>query len=80
MSLYRQQSHRARYDMRELIIGILSNSDCPLSRTEIANAIQRRKSLNVNSLLEELVVEGYVERSIRVYSNGVQGYQYVWRR
>jgi predicted transcriptional regulator len=76
----RRQAHRARDDMRDLIVDLLMHSQRPLSRTEIAEAIQRRKSLNVNSLIEGLVEEGLVERTVRVYANGVQGYQYQWRR
>lgn len=73
------QQHRDREQMRALIVELLSASTGALSRTEIARAIQRQKSLNVNSLLEEMVQDGRLERGIRTYRNGVQGYEY-WLR
>jgi len=75
-----RQEHRTREEMRAIILHLFSVAPRPLTRAEVSRAIRRQKSPHINILLEELVREGQLERSVRHYHNGVQGYQYRLRR
>lgn len=71
-----KQAHRPREETRRMIVEILRGSDAPLTRTEIARALQRGKTPHLSALLDALVLEGVVQRGVRVFPNGVQGYVY----
>lgn len=79
MSQKETQNHRSREETRAILLHLFSVAPRPLSRSEVARALKRSKSPNVTSLLEELVAEGILERGVRTYFTGVQGYEY-WRK
>lgn len=75
----RTQTHRPKHETRELIIDVLQSAPKPLSRTQIARAIERRKCPHLNNMIDLLVAEGLVQRTIKTFPTGVQGYVYAWR-
>lgn len=70
------QEHRPREESRELILQLLAKSANGLSRSQIAKLIERAKSPHLIEVLEELVGEGLLERYIKIYANGVEGFVY----
>lgn len=76
----RKQEHRPREEMREMILQLMAMARRPLSRTEIARAIGRQKAPHISAFIEELVDEGLLERSIKIYHNKAKGYVYQLRR
>ncbi len=70
------QAHRPRDEARALIFDVVAESERPLTRTEIARAIQRVKTPHLISMIEELVDEGVFRRWTKLYPNGVEGYVY----
>ncbi len=76
----RKQEHRSREEMRELILHLMAMSRRPLSRSEISRAIGRQKSPHISAFIEELVAEGVLERSVKIYHNKAKGYVYQLRR
>jgi predicted transcriptional regulator len=75
-----KQEHRSRAETRAIILHLLSVSPRPLSRAEISRALRRQKSPHISAFIEELVEEGLLERSIKVYHNKAKGYVYQLRR
>ena len=71
-----QQYHRPREETRTIIIEAVASSPRPLTRTQIADALDRRKTPHLNTLIDELVDEGILNREVRVFHNGVKGYTY----
>ena len=71
-----QQYHRPRDETRAIIIDAVASSPRPLTRTQIADALDRRKTPHLNTLIDELVDEGVLTREVRVFHNGVKGYTY----
>jgi len=71
-----KQDHRPRDEARELILQALSDTTTGLTRTQIANALDREKTPHLINLIEELVDEGYLVRHVKIFGNGVQGYVY----
>jgi predicted transcriptional regulator len=71
-----KQAHRPREETRRMIIEILRQRDTPLTRTEIARALQRGKTPHLSALVDDLVAEGTLQRAVRTFHNGVQGYVY----
>lgn len=72
----RKQEHRPRAEMRALVLQVLAISRRPLSRSEIARAIGRQKAPHISAFLDELVEEGVLERSVKVYHTKARGYVY----
>ncbi len=54
----------------------LRDSPTPLSRLEIARAIQRRKTPHLIQIIEEMVRKGWLTRTQTAYHNGVVVYLY----
>lgn len=71
-----KQDHRAHEETRRLILDALADAPAGLTRTQICAAIQRRKTPHLIEIIEALVHEGYLMRTIRVFGNGVEGYLY----
>jgi len=71
-----QQEHRPRDETRNLILEALAQADDPLTRTEIARALHRRKSPHLIAMIDELVDDGLIVRDVVTFHNGVQGYVY----
>lgn len=71
-----KQDHRSRGDARELILAAITEANSGLTRTQIANAIERTKTPHLINLIEELVDEGVLTRHVKVFGNGVEGYVY----
>lgn len=71
-----KQKHRPRDETRRLIVALVRHSKTALTRTEIARALKRAKTPHLNALIDELVVEGYLQRMVWTFHNGVQGYVY----
>ena len=71
-----QQYHRPREETRAIIIEAVASSPRPLTRTQIADALDRRKTPHLTTMIDELVDEGVLIRDVRVFRNGVKGYTY----
>ncbi|MAU08580.1 MAG: hypothetical protein CL607_02070 [Anaerolineaceae bacterium] len=70
------QDHRPKDQSRQLIVDAILAAGGPLTRTQIARVLQRTKTPHLIALIDSLVEEGYLARSIVTFKNGVQGYQY----
>jgi putative NIF3 family GTP cyclohydrolase 1 type 2 len=71
-----KQDHRALDETRRLIVDALADAAGGLTRTQICDAIQRRKTPHLIEIIEALVDEGYLIRTIKIFGNGVEGYLY----
>jgi len=72
-----KQDHRPREKARELILDALVENPNGLTRTQIARAINRTKTPYLIKLIEELADDGFLNRYVKVFGNGVEGYIYV---
>ncbi|MCY4020548.1 MAG: hypothetical protein OXG39_14150 [Chloroflexi bacterium] len=70
------QDHRPRSETRQMMIEVVAKSEKPLTRSEIANRVQRKKTPHLVNLMDSLVDEGIFLRSIVTFNNGVTGYIY----
>ncbi|MCY4072021.1 MAG: hypothetical protein OXG60_12055 [Chloroflexi bacterium] len=70
------QDHRPRSETRQLMIEVVAKSEKPLTRSEIANRVQRKKTPHLVNMMDSLVEEGIFVRSIITFNNGVTGYIY----
>ena len=70
------QDHRPLTQTRQLMIDIVAQSERPLTRTEIVNRLDRKKTPHLISMMDELVDTGVFQRSIFTFNNGVTGYVY----
>ncbi len=70
------QDHRPRSQTRQLMIDIVARSERPLTRTEIVNRLNRKKTPHLIDMMDALVDEGVFRRSIHTFNNGVTGYVY----
>ena len=70
------QDHRPRSETRRMIIDIIAQSEEPLTRTEIVNGINRKKTPHLIDMIEALVDEGIFARQVVFFHNGVKGYVY----
>lgn len=70
------QEHRPRDETRRMIVQVVTRSPSPMTRTQIARALKRRKTPHLNTLIDELVDEGYLIRAVVTFNNGVQGFVY----
>lgn len=70
------QDHRPRSETRQLMIDIVARSERPLTRTEIVNRLNRKKTPHLINMMDALVEEGVFRRSIVTFNNGVMGYEY----
>jgi len=68
--------YRTNEETRQAILKIVTDSEHPLTRRDITDALGRAKSPHLLELIETLVDEGWLERSVVAYHNGVQGYVY----
>jgi len=58
------------------MIDIVAQSSTPLTRTEIARRLNRKKTPHLIHMLDVLVEDGLFQCSIRTFHNGVTGYVY----
>ena len=70
------QDHRPRSETRQLMIDIVVRSERPLTRTEIVNRLNRKKTPHLITMMDVLVDEGVFQRNIHTFNNGVTGYVY----
>jgi len=70
------QEHRTREETRRLILRSVQESQEPLSRTQIARALNRRKTPHLIAVIDELVDEGLLTREVTTLHNGVEAYVY----
>ena len=70
------QDHRPRSATRQMMIDIVARSDTPLTRTQIVNRLNRKKTPHLINMMDALVDEGIFYRSIVTFNNGVTGYVY----
>ena len=70
------QDHRPLTQTRQLMIDIVAQSEKPLTRTEIVNRLNRKKTPHLINMMDELVDSGVFQRSIVTFNNGVTGYVY----
>jgi hypothetical protein len=71
-----KQNHRSRDEARGLILQAITNANSGLTRTQIADTIERTKTPHLIDLIEELVAEGHLTRHVKIFGNGVEGYIY----
>lgn len=71
-----KQDHRSRKATRDMILAAIKSANSGLTRTQIAETLERTKTPHLINLIEELVDEGLVTRHIKVFGNGVEGYIY----
>ncbi len=70
------QDHRPSSETRQMMIDIVAKSEKPLTRTEIVNRLQRKKTPHLVNMMNSLVEEGIFVRSMVTFRNGVTGYVY----
>ena len=70
------QDHRPRSKTRQMMIDIVAKSEKPLTRSEIVNRLQRKKTPHLINMMDSLVEEDIFIRSIVTFNNGVTGYVY----
>ena len=70
------QDHRPHNETRKLMIEIVSNSSKPMTRTQIVNGLNRKKTPHLISMMDVLVDEGIFQRDSITLNNGVSGYVY----
>lgn len=70
------QDHRPRSATRQMMIDIVAQSETPLTRTQIVNRLNRKKTPHLIDMMDALVDEGVFYRSIVTFNNGVTGYVY----
>ena len=70
------QDHRPRSETRQLMIDIVASSERPLTRSEIVNRLNRKKTPHLIDMMDRLVQDGVFTRSIVTFNNGVTGYVY----
>lgn len=70
------QEHRTRDVTRDLIVRVLRQSHRPMTRTELARALNRKKTPHLIDMIEDLVAEGVLLRDTTTFHNGVSGYVY----
>lgn len=70
------QDHRPRTETRQMMIDIVAASERPLTRTEIVNRLNRKKTPHLIDMMDRLVADGIFTRSIVTFNNGVTGYVY----
>lgn len=69
------QEHRQKSETRLLIIHALTQTP-EMTRTQIARAINRKKSPHLTTVLNQMVEEGILQFHITQFHNGVSGYVY----
>ncbi len=69
------QDHRPRRETVDLILEHLADAS-PMTRTQIARAIKRKKTPHLIDLLDDMVEEGLLSRAVKRFHNGVEGYVY----
>ena len=62
------------------MIDIVARSERPLTRTEIVNRLNRKKTPHLIDMMDTLVDDGIFHRSIVTFNNGVTGYVYAVAR
>lgn len=70
------QEHRPYNKTRFTIIQAMLTSENPLTRTQIAQLLNRKKTPHLINILNNLVDEGILIRDVKTFHNGVQGYTY----
>lgn len=71
-----KQEHRERDETLNLILTAIENNPSGLTRTQIATALNRTKTPHLITLIESLVASGYIQRQVKIFGNGVEGYLY----
>lgn len=72
-----KQDHRPKDETLALIVDAVAAAPAGLTRTQIARAIERTKTPHLIDLIESLVDDGYLQRHIKIFGNGVEGYLYL---
>jgi predicted transcriptional regulator len=70
------QEHRTRDITQQMIIEALQKSPKPLTRTQIARALNRKKAPHIIELIEEMVNANILRQEVKTFHNGVKGYIY----
>lgn len=71
-----KQEHRPRDETLALILEAVAQHDGPITRTQIARALERTKTPHLIDMIEALVASKQLIRHVKVFGNGVQGYTY----
>jgi len=76
VDLLMSQDHRPRSKTRQLMIDIVAGSEHPLSRTEIVNQLNRKKTPHLIDMMEALADAGVFQKDLVIFNNRVTGYKY----
>ncbi len=68
--------HRLRDHTERLILEAVASSGRPLTRTQIARVLNRKKTPHLIALLDDMVQQGQLVQAVTTFHNGVQGYVY----
>ena len=72
-----KQDHRPKDETLNMILDAVADHPHGLTRTQIANVLNRTKTPHLINLIEGLVDDGYLIRQIKIFGNGVEGYIYI---
>jgi predicted transcriptional regulator len=68
--------NRPKSRTQQLILRAIWETENGMTRTEIARAIDRKKSPHLNNIIDGLVSDGILSRRVVTFHNGVEGYEY----
>jgi predicted Zn-ribbon and HTH transcriptional regulator len=69
-------AYRSSEQTREAVLKVLTESDRPLTRKEISDAIDRVKGKQIVKVIEECVAQGLIQRTVVKLYNHLDAYAY----
>ncbi len=69
-------AYRSSEQTKEAVLKVLSDSDRPLTRKEISDAIDRVKGKQIVRVIEECVEQGLIQRIVVKLYNHLDAYAY----
>jgi len=69
-------AYRSSEQTRDAVLKVLIDSDRPLTRKEISDAIDRVKGKQIVRVIEECVAEGLIHRTVVKLYNHLDAYAY----
>ena len=73
----KRQEHRSIGDTYDLIVRALRDSERAMTRLQIARAINRKKSPRLNLIIEGMVANGWLERTVIKLTDKQDEFYYV---
>jgi predicted Zn-ribbon and HTH transcriptional regulator len=69
-------AYRSSEQTKEAVLKVLTDSDRPLTRKEISDAIDRVKGKQIVKVIEECVAQGLIHRTVVKLYNHLDAYAY----